>query len=254
MIPTVTTPTYTVKLLSVKNPIKYRPYLVREEKILLMAQEGGDEQEIEQAMKDIVRACTFDTVNPDTLPSFDLELLFLRLRAKSVNNIVELRYECKNVPEVPEVGLPLDGDNPPTGPKVCRHVTPVQVNLDEVTVEIPPGHDRKVMITDTLGCVMRYPTNKHLRVFRDSTVADPVALIAECIESIFDASGTVHETKDESPEEVIKFVESLSLQQVGKFRTFFETLPHLTHTIHFTCAKCGYTEDIVLSGLLDFFD
>lgn len=245
MIPTVTTPTYEVKLLSVKQPVKYRPYLVKEEKLLLMAQEGGDEEEIERAVKDIIRVCTFGAIDPDTLPSFDLELLFLNLRAKSVNNIVELRYECKNVPAGQ---LPLEGDD-----KVCHNIETIKVNLDDIRIVVPAGHAKKIMVTDKLGCTMRYPTNKHVHVFQADDTTDAIAMIADCIETIFETSGTVHETKDSKPEEVVAFVESLSLAQVKQFRGFFETLPHLEHKFTFKCSKCGYTENIVLTGLLDFF-
>jgi hypothetical protein len=211
-----------------------------------MAQEGGDEKEIETAMKEIVRVCTFGKIDPDALPSFDLELLFLNLRAKSVNNIVELRYECKNVPDGQ---LPLEGDD-----KVCHNMETIKVDLDTVKIVVPPEHSRKVMVTEKFGCTMRYPTNKHIQIFKESGETDAVTMIADCIESIFDTDGNVYETKDSTPEEVIKFVESLSLSQVSKFRAFFETLPHLEHKIHFKCSKCGYVEEITLSGMLDFFD
>lgn len=245
-IPTVTAPTYEVKLLSLKQPVKYRPYLVKEEKLLLMAQEGGDEDEIERTVKEIIRTCTFGAIDPDALPSFDLEMLFLNLRAKSVNNIVNIRYECKNVPEGQ---LPLED----TEDKVCHQMVTVSVNLDEVKLTVPPGHTKKVMITDKLGCVMRYPTDKHVKVFREASSADAASMIAECIETIYDVSGEVYETKDAKPEEVVAFVESLSISQVNKFRAFFETLPHLEHSFEFKCPKCGYTEQITLAGLSDFF-
>lgn len=245
MIPTIATPTYELKLQSFSKPVKYRPYLVKEEKILFMAQEGGDEKEIESVIKEIVRSCTFGAIDPDTLPSFDLELLYLNLRAKSVNNIIEVRYECKNVPEGQ---LPLEDDD-----KVCHNMETVKINLDDIKVVVPVGHTRKIMLTDNIGCTMRYPTNKHIQVFRESNDTDTVGMIAECIETIFETSGKVHETKDAKPEEVVAFVESLQLKQMREFRQFFETLPHLEHKFQFKCSKCGYTENIVLAGLLDFF-
>ena len=246
-LPTVTAPTYELKLQSLNKPIKYRPYLVKEEKLLLMAQEGGDEVEIEQTMKDIIHVCTFGVIDPDTLPSFDLELLFLHLRAKSVNNIIELQYECKNVP-TRQATTVVEGDD-----GVCHNKETIKIDLDTIKIVVPPDHTKKIMITEKLGCTMRYPTNKHIQVFKESGSADSVAMIADCIESIFDVSGEIHETKDVKPEEVVTFVESLSLQQISKFRQFFETLPHLEHKFQFACIKCGYTEDIVLAGLLDFF-
>lgn len=244
-IPTIATPTYEIKLSTQSKPVKYRPYLVKEEKLLLMAQEGGDEKEIELAMKNIVRVCTFGAIDPDAIPSFDLEFLFLNLRAKSVNNIVTLRYECKNVPEGQ---LPLEGND-----QICHNMEKIEVNLDTIKVTTPPEHTRKVMLTDTLGCMMRYPTDKHIQVFKEGGESDPVQMIADCIESIFETNGTIYESKDIAPEELITFVESLSLTQVTQFRAFFDTLPRLEHRFQFKCSKCGYTEDIVLRGLLDFF-
>ena len=173
MIPTIVAPTYEIKLTSFSKPVKYRPYLVKEEKILLMAQQGGDESEVENAVKQIIKNCTFNAVDVDTLPPFDLEYLFLHLRAKSVNNIVELRYECKNVPGGQ---LPLDDD------KVCHNFEKISINLDTIKITTPPEHTKKIMITDTLGCMMRYPSTKHIKVFTEtSDSVDSIGLICECI-------------------------------------------------------------------------
>jgi hypothetical protein len=248
MIPTITAPTYEVKLQSVSKPVAYRPFLVKEEKLLLMAQQGEDIDEIERTVKQVIKECTFGKVDVDALPSFDLELLFLQLRAKSINNVVELRYECKN--KKPEAELPLDENDD----GICHKLVKCEVNLDNVKITVPEGHTRKFLITDKVGCVMRYPTSKHLRMFRDTNETDAVSMIADCIEAIYDTDGTVYETKDSTPQEVVAFVESLSLAQVNKFRAFFETLPHVEHSFEFKCPACGYTEEITLKGLLDFFD
>jgi hypothetical protein len=245
-IPTIVTPTYEIKLHSISRPVKYRPYLVKEEKILLMAQEGKDETEIDRAVKQIVQNCTFDAINADTLPTFDLEFLFLNLRAKSVNNLVELRYECKNKP----VSLPLDT----TVDGLCHNIEVIKINLDDIKLVVPKGHTKKVMLTDIFGCVMRYPTSKYINVFDNTNPeVDSVALIANCIESIFETTGEVHEAKDSTPEELRTFVESLPVVQANKFRVFFDTMPRLEHTFQFKCTKCDYTEDITLSGIMDFF-
>ena len=244
MIPTVIAPTYEVKLQSISKPVKYRPYLVKEEKLLLMAQQGNDPVEIEAAVKQLIAACTFGNLDVEALPSFDLELLFLNLRAKSVNNIVELKYECKNTPE---------GQLPLTDDKVCHNIETISVDLDTVKVVVPQGHTRKIMLTENLGCLMRYPTSKNIHIFVDIKEVDAIEIIANCIEAIYDAAGNITEMKDEKPEDVRAFVESLSITQANKFRAFFETLPHLEHKMTFKCSKCGYTENITLSGLLDFF-
>jgi hypothetical protein len=248
MIPTVVAPTYELKLHSLPKPVKYRPYLVKEEKILLMAMEGQDEGEVTRAVKQIIEACTFGAVDVDKLPFFDMEMLFLNLRAKSVNNVIELRYECKNVPTPKEGELPLED-----GTQVCRNQETIKINLDDIRIAVPKDHTRKIMVTDTIGCVMRYPTSKHVQIFKDLDTVDAVTLIAECIETVFTDKGETYETADSKPEEVLAFVESLSLAQVNAFRPFFETMPSVSHTFEFQCSKCGYTEQITLTGLMDFF-
>ena len=247
MIPTLVAPTYEIKLISQPKPIKYRPYLVKEEKILLMAQEGNDSKEIEAAVKQIITNCTFGELDPEELPAFDLEYLFLMLRARSVNNIIELRYICKNVPVKPNAELPLEE------PKVCGRPETITINLDTLSVTVPENHVKKVMITDTLGCIMRYPTSRMLGTFNGTSVVDSLDLISGCIETIFQTTGETYEAKEADPGEMRTFVESLSLQQAEQFRTFFETLPNLSYTFEFKCSSCGYTETITLSGLLDFF-
>lgn len=241
-LPVIVTPTYEVKLHSIAKPVKFRPYLVKEEKILLMAQAGGDLKETEAAVKQIIRNCTNDAFDVDTLASFDLEYLFLQLRAKSVNNVVELRYECHN-------RVPTE-----TNPEaVCHHLSPVTINLDDVKVHTPKGHTKKIMLNDTVGVTLRYPTTQNYDFFVGSEAVDVVGAITVCLETIFTVSGDVHEVSETNPTELSAFVESLSIPQVEKIKTFFDTMPKLTHTVPFTCLKCGYKEDIVLSGLQDFF-
>ena len=155
MIPTIVAQTYETKLISFLKPITFRPYLVKEEKILLMAQQGNDPKEVERAVKQILQACTFDAVEINKLPSFDVEFLFLQVRSKSVNNIVELRYECKNRPAGQ---LPLDDG-------VCHQVETISINLDDIKIIVPDGHTNKIMVTDTIGATLRYPTTEEIEIF-----------------------------------------------------------------------------------------
>jgi len=240
-LPVITAPTYKVKLISLPKPIKFRPYLVKEEKLLLMAQQGGDATEIEETVKQIVRNCTNDAFDVDKLASFDLEYLFLQLRAKSVNNLVELRFECKNQ-------LPSSEG----GTKACGAIVPLSVNLDEVKTVVPEGHTKKIMLTDEVGVTLRYPTAKSYNVLV-SDASDILQGLADCLETIFTKEGTVHEVSEQDPAEVQTFIESLSLPHIEKLKAFFDTMPRLSYTMEFKCPKCGYTEDITLSGLQDFF-
>ena len=237
LLPTLTVPTYEVKLYSRSTPTTFRPYLVKEEKILLMAQQSGDEAEIERAVKQIITNCTNGTVDVEKLPSFDIEYLFLQLRAKSVNNVIPLRYQCKA----------------PHGNGICGFVTTTNLDLDEVKLTVDPAHTNKIMLNDKVGVTLRYPTAKNYGTFNAESVDISTALV-ECLETIFTVDGEVHECSEQTKEDLTNFVEGLSLAHIEKIQAFFETLPRLTHTFTFKCERCGYTEDITLSGLSDFFE
>jgi hypothetical protein len=232
-LPQIVTPEYTLKLFSLAKPITFRPYLVKEEKLLLMAQQGGTPTEVESAVRQIVRNCTNGTVNVDTLPPFDLEYMFLQLRGKSVNNLIESQYECQNL---------VEG-------KRCGTFVPININIDDIKLVVPEGHTNRVMLSDELGVILKYPTVSGIT----DTNADIVSILAGCLSQIFKTSGEVWEVSEESTEDVQNFIETLTVSQVDKFRPFFETMPKLSHTFTFKCSKCGYTEDITLHGLMDFF-
>lgn len=239
-LPTLTTPIYEVKLVSVPKPVRYRPYLVKEERLLLMAKQSGELKDVETAVKQIITACTFGEVDVEKLATFDLEYLFLLLRAKSVNNIVELNYECK---------APKEG----TRDGICHKVVPVTVDLDQVKLTIPDGHTNKIMLTPTLGVTLKYPTVAQYGNLTGEDV-DVVPLIVDCLDTVFTLDGEVTELSEQKRNDVVTFVEALTIPQVEAIRQFFATMPALTHRVTFACPSCGYVEDIVLQGLEDFFD
>ena len=239
-LPKLIAPEFQIKLFSIPEPVKYRPYLVGEEKIFLMAQQSGAPEDIEQAVRQIVRNCTFDRVDVAKLPTFDLEYLFLQLRARSVNNIVQLRYGCQKKDE---------------SGKACNGIANIDVDLNEVKLIVPEDHTPLVWLTEDLGVQLRYPTASLLTQVEGKTDAEQFEiLLSNLLESVVMKDGTLHEAKESTPEEIKAFVESMSIQQVERLRHFFDTLPHMEHTIHFECPICHYKEDIILSGLLDFFD
>lgn len=245
-LPSLVAPEYPIQLVSQKAPIKIRPYLVKEEKLLLMAQQGGDKAEIEEAVKQIIRNCTNNVLDPDKLPSFDIEYLFLQLRAKSVNNIVETRFECQNrVTKVTGKGTGIETSTTNT----CGMLVPVTINLDDIKVTVPKGHSNKVMLTKDLGVMLKYPT-------ATTPTDDIVTALGDCLDIVFnETTGETWEIKEQNPKDIKDFIEGLSFVQMDLIRQkFFQTMPHLDYSFHFKCPQCGYEEDVTLTGLSDFFD
>lgn len=238
MLPTLVAPTHEVKLYSLKKPIKMRPYLVAEEKIFLTAKQSGDKTEIENAVKQVIRNVTDGAVDVEKLPSFDLEYLFLKMRARSVNNIIEVPFKCN---------MPAEGGT-------CSGQHTVRIDIDDIKLTVPPDHTNKFMISDDIGVTLRYPTLAAIEGFlQDRSNADTSTLLKETIDTVFTKDGKVHEMSEASPEERDTFVNSFSVGQVEKLKVFFETMPRLTYTFDFKCPKCQYTEPVTIQGLLDFF-
>lgn len=235
--PQLAVPEDIITLYSRPKPIRFRPYLVGEEKILLMAQQAQEQdpktKEVEKAVKQIINRCTFGSIDADTLPLFDIEWLFLQLRAKSVNNIIDAQFRCVNT----------DGHG-----VTCNTLVPVQIDIANITLNVPDGHTNKVMLNDTTGIVLKYPTGEGITI-------DPIEMLCNCLDVVFLSSGELFEAKDQTREEVRAYVENFTLEQVEKIRsTFFDTMPRLSHTFTFACPKCMHSEDVTLEGLQSFFD
>jgi hypothetical protein len=252
MLPTIVAPQHEVKLFSVKKPVMIRPYLVAEEKIFLTAQQSNDAKEIEAAVKQIILNVTNNAINVDKLPSFDLEYLFLQMRARSVNNLIEVRFRCNN--DVPSTTV-----NPETGLAIakCGGYMPVKINIDDIKLTVPEGHTNQFSISDDVGVTFKYPTYETMQTFISADLTDNLqlsTLLKSTLATVFTKTGEVHEISEQPPAEVDKFVDSLTLQQVDTLKVFFETMPRVQHKFTFECPMCHYTEDVVLEGLLDFFD
>ena len=234
-LPKVTAPTYELELPSSGKKVKYRPFLVKEEKILLIAMDSKDDKQITQAVIDTLGACIITRgVKPSSLPSFDLEYVFLKIRAASVGEVVTLNVTC------------LD-DN--------KTQVSHDLNLSDVEVFKPEGHDPKVMITDKVGVIMKYPSIEH---FINTGLADKgdaidgLDFIVSCVDQIFDGE-EVTEAKECTKKELANFVESMTQEQFDKLSKFFETMPKLQHTFKVKNPKTKKESEYTISGLQSFF-
>ena len=235
-LPKLTTPTYELEIPSTDEKIAYRPFLVKEEKILLMAMESGKSEDIINSVKTIVSECTFNKLNVETLPMFDVEYLFLNIRAKSVGEISKIKVLCPD-------------DNK-------TYVT-TEVDLTKVNVEIGENHSNKIELQDEMGMIMTYPTLESFReIGLDAKIKaeNMLDLIGACILQIYEKNGEkVYEAKDQTKKELNEFVESMNTKQFQDVQKFFDTMPKLKHTIKVKNPKTKKSSDVVLTGLNDFF-
>ena len=234
-LPKQITPTYELEVPSTDEKIKFRPFLVKEEKILMMAMESKSSADITQAVKDIVTACTFDKVKIDDMPMFDVEYIFLQIRAKSVGEISKLKLLCPDDKET---------------------YADVEIDLNEVKVQVGDNHTNKIELGNGMGMIMKYPS---VDSFADSGIKDinpsnMLEVIGSCILQIFEKKGEkVYDTKDQTKKELTDFIEQLNTKQFKDVQNFFETMPKLKHDITITNPKTKKESKITLSGLNDFF-
>jgi len=234
-LPQVNTPTYELAVPSTDKKLKYRPFLVKEEKILMIAMEAQEQSGIIDAVKQIVKACTFEKFDIAKAPMFDVEYIFLNIRAKSIGEISTIRLRC-----------PDDNET----------LVETQIDLTKVEVEMPEGHTNKIELTEEMGMIMTYPTLDSFGEY-DGTVVNAtnmIDIIALCITQIYDKKGEeIFEAKDSTKQELIDFVEQLNSKQFKDLQKFFDTMPKLTHTVKIENPKTKKKSEIVLSGLNDFF-
>ena len=234
-LPKLNTPTYELEVPSTDDKIKYRPFLVKEEKILLMALESGKNEDVIQAVKDIVSACTFDKVDLGSMPMFDIEYIFLNIRAKSVGEVSKLKL--------------LAPDDKET-------YVDTEINLMDVQVQVEDGHTNKIELTDDMGMIMTYPTIDSFveTGIQNVTASNMLDVISSCILQIYEEKGEkVYNAKDQTKKELIEFVEQLNTKQFKQVQKFFDTMPRLTHEITVMNPKTKKESNIMLSGLSDFF-
>ena len=235
-LPKLNVPVYEAILPSTEKVIKYRPFLVKEEKLLLTAQESGEEAVL-PAVKQIIRNCVQGELDVDNMPLFDIEYLFLRLRAKSVGEEITLGLKPWGCPQ--------------NNGELCEFTTEVAINLEEIECVKNEKHSSKIMIDDKIGIMMKYPDISQLNI-KGSENEMGLKVIKKCINMIFTEEET-HEKGSFTEKELDDFVDSLNTKQLDKIRNFFETMPTLKHTVKYKCGTCKEEKETTVQGLQSFF-
>lgn len=240
-LPKIDVPIFNVKLISTGKSVRFRPFSVKEEKLFLMANESEDVDTALDAVKQVLNNCVLDEIDIQSLPLFDIENLFLNLRARSVGEQITLRYKCNNDVEV-------EGEN-----KKCGHIVEMDVNILGIEPENNPAHDKKIPITENLGIVMKYPSLQMLKDYEAETEVDAIInMAASCIDYIYDTDN-IYYAKDTPKEELVEFIENLQSRDLEKIKNFFETMPKIKKSLDFKCKKCGHEEVITIEGIESFF-
>ncbi len=233
-LPKLETSKYPTVIPSTGKTIEFRPFLVKEEKILMIAQESKDTSQIFNAMKDIIKSCTFNAVDASELTTYDLEYLFLQLRAKSVGESAEIKIKCEE----------------------CGEYNTVSIDLLAAEVKSAVGEvDKKIQLNDTVGIIMRPITLAKSEALSKEAKADEdifIRSIAASIESIYDSDG-VYQTDDTSEDDLKEFIESLSHKHLEEIQKYLSAQPKLQLEVKFKCDKCGHDNVRILEGLESFF-
>jgi hypothetical protein len=241
-LPKLDVPTYEVNLISTGKTVRFRPFLVKEQKLFLMASESDDSNEIIKTIRQVLKNCILDEIDVDNLPTFDLEYLFMNLRARSVEEVVDLQYKCNNNVEDEEGNT-----------KKCNGIVNFKMNLLQVQPTKDPEHTNKIQITENLGVCFKYPTFEMIQKYDDLNENQIMMnILVDCIDYIYDKEN-IYYAKDTSKKELEEFVDNLQQKDIEKFEKFFSTLPEIKKDVHFKCPKCSYEEDITIKGMQNFF-
>lgn len=236
-LPMSNVPTYNVTVPSSNKHVKFRPFLVKEEKALLLAQQSEDLTVMIDTLKDVIRSCVEDkTIDVDNMPTFDLEYLFSQIRAKSVDEKVELYFKCDTCEDE-------------------KAVSKVVIDLTSLKVIKDPRHTSKIALFDDVGVNMKYPTAELVKKIQDigqddvDTIFD---IVVQCIDNIY-TEDEIFYAKDQTKEELTDFLNNLTSAQFDKIKEFFETMPKLVKDIDYKCPVCNKDHHSVLEGLNSFF-
>lgn len=230
-LPQLATAKYELTLPSTGEKVEYRPFLVKEEKVLMIAQSTGQQNDIVLAVEQIIDSCTFGKLNVKSLPMFDLEYVFLQLRSKSVGAESEVQVTC---------------------PDDRKTKVPVKINLEEIKCVKEVGHDNNIKLTDTIGIIMDYPRVTSINMVTSDDASTAFNVIKDCVKQIYDAEN-VHDKSDMDEKELDEFLESMSHDQFERVQEFFNTMPKVKHTVKVKNPNTGVDSEVVLEGLNSFF-
>ena len=236
-LPKINVPEYTLVVPSTDEEIKFRPFLVKEEKLLLIAQETSDEQSLYNAIANLIKNCCFEKIDIDKLPLFDIEYIFLQIRAKSVSEIADVKVIC-----------PDDGETE----------VEVKINLTQIEVHMGEKHDAKIQLTDDIGIVMSYPNlasillKKKVQDKEESASEQMFGMIQDCMLQIWQGEETFAAT-DYTDNDKREFLDSLNHNQFEKIQQFFETMPTVKHEVEVTNPKTQVVSKIEIEGMNSFF-
>jgi hypothetical protein len=239
-LPKIDTPVYELELPLSKKQIRFRPFLVKEQKNLMMAMESDDKETIERNIRQVLTNCTItEGINVDSLPVIDVEYYFINLRARSVGEIVSNKYVCTNVVDDVE----------------CKNKMEATFNLLDITVDIDPNRKDIIQINDKISLKMKYPEFSLVDKLskKDSAVDIAFEVVIDSIEYIFDGEQYYY-AKETPRTELMQFIESLSQEQFSKLEEFFNDLPKLNKKVEMKCSKCGFDHTISMEGLESFFE
>lgn len=237
-LPRQNTPVYTTKIPSTKKDIKFRPFLVKEEKALLIAQQSDDQQVMMDTLKQTIRNCVQSDIDVNKLALFDIEYLFCQIRARSVGEVTEMVVLCDVCPE----------ENTKARVKLSFDLTKLEVNF-------PEGHSNKIELFGDVGIVMKYPSLEMVKDIEnlDNNSADSLfKAVVKLIDYVYDGQ-ELHYAKDQTEKELMEFLENLTQEQFKKVQNFFETMPKLSKEVYYDCPVCGHHHEKIVEGLNSFF-
>ena len=232
-LPKLDTPVYTLKLPSTQEEIKYRPFLVKEQKLLMMAQEGGEETDLINVITEVITSCTFNKVDVSQVPLFDIEYIFLKLRSKSVGETAKLKVLC-----------PDDGET----------YANVDVNIDEIEVQMTEDHTNVIQLTDKIKMIMKYPQLRDMRGLQSlnaSQTQQIFSILKYCISEVHEGE-KIYNRVDVTEKDIEDFIESFSTDQLKSIMNFFETMPKVRKIVNVTNPKTKVLNEITLEGMENF--
>lgn len=235
-LPMNSTPIYSLTVPSSGKEVKYRPFLIKEEKALLLAHQSEDTKVMVDSLKNVIKDCIKDNIDVNDLATFDLEYIFTQIRAKSVGELVELYLKCDTCEDE-------------------KAVAKVDIDLTTLQVDKSADHSTRINLFDDVGVVMKYPTIdviKKLENIENADLDQVFNIVVECIDSIYTTNELFH-AKEQTKAELLEFLNNLSSDQFKKIQSFFETMPKLKKDIKYTCPVCNKEHEKTLEGLNSFF-